>query len=141
MASGNNFQHFVSAQRDTFDDALTEVQNGRKTSHWMWFIFPQLGGLGSSEMSKKFAIRDLEEAAGYLNDEVTGPKLIQITSLLLLQNNKTAHDIFGSPDDMKLRSSMTLFSLLPDANPVFQQVLDKYFDGEKDPRTLELLAL
>jgi uncharacterized protein (DUF1810 family) len=141
MASHQNFQHFISAQENTFDTAFQEIKNGRKVSHWMWFIFPQLGGLGFSTMSAKYAIRDLGEAQEYLSNEITGKRLVEISSLLLSHKNKSAYDIFGSPDDMKLRSSMTLFSLVPGADLVFMHVLDRYFDGYKDPRTLELSGL
>ena len=105
----------------------------------MWFIFPQLDGLGSSEMAQKFAIHDLAEANAYFTDPVLGERLVSISKQLLAHKDKTAQEIFGSPDDIKLRSSMTLFSLVPSADVVFQEVLDIFYEGEKDPRTLELL--
>ncbi len=133
------FEHFYIAQKHNFTRAFSEIKDGRKTSHWMWFVFPQLAGLGSSEMAQKFAIRDIDEAALYLNDAVLGERLVSISRQLLVHNDKTAYEIFGSPDDMKLRSSMSLFSLVPDADPVFQEVLDLFYRGERDPKTLELL--
>lgn len=133
------FEHFYTAQKHNFARAFSEVKDGRKISHWMWFIFPQLAGLGSSEMARKYAIHNLTEAGAYLMDPVLGERLVSISKQLLAHNDKTSYEIFGSPDDMKLRSSMTLFSLLPDADPVFQEVLDVFYGGEKDPRTLALL--
>jgi len=106
----------------------------------MWFIFPQIGGLGFSETSRRYAIQGLQEAEEYLQDPLLADRLIRLCHLLLDQEGKTAHDIFGSPDDLKLRSSMTLFSAVKPSHPVFQQVLDKYFKGQKDPKTLELLG-
>ncbi len=106
----------------------------------MWYVFPQLAGLGVSEMNKKYAIHDLTEAGAYLADKVLGERLTSISKQLLSHRNKTAHEIFGSPDDRKLKSCMTLFSLVPGADPVFQEVLDEFFEGEKDPKTLELLG-
>ncbi len=105
----------------------------------MWFVFPQLAGLGFSEMTKKYALHDLAEASAYLADKVLGERLTSISKQLLSHKDKTAHEIFGSPDDRKLKSSMTLFSLVPGADPVFQEVLNVFFDGIKDPKTLELL--
>lgn len=137
--SNSSFQHFISAQESTYETAYREIQNGRKQSHWMWFIFPQVAGLGFSPMSEKYAIHSLDEAAAYLNNEITGKRLISISKLLLTHKNKSAHQIFGSPDDLKLRSSMTLFSMVPSADPVFDEVLKAYFKGIKDPKTLQLL--
>ena len=105
----------------------------------MWFIFPQIAGLGFSETSKFYAIKDILEAGLYLQHEVLGPRLIKISKELLRIEGKTANEIFGSPDDLKLKSSMTLFSCVPDSNPVFQQVLDKFFDGTKDENTLKII--
>ncbi len=133
------FEHFYTAQKHNFARAFSEIKDGRKNSHWMWFIFPQLAGLGSSEMAQKYAIHNIDEASTYLRDPILGERLVSISRQLLTQGDKTSHDIFGSPDDMKLRSSMTLFSLVPDADPVFQEVLDLFYQGESDPNTLELL--
>jgi uncharacterized protein (DUF1810 family) len=132
-------EHFYTAQKHNFARAFSEIKDGRKISHWMWFIFPQLTGLGSSEMAQHYAIRDVAEASAYLRDPVLGERLVSISKQLLAHRDKTAYEIFGSPDDMKLRSSMTLFSLVPGADLIFKEVLDVFYDGEKDPRTLELL--
>ncbi len=105
----------------------------------MWFTFPQLAGLGFSEMAQKFSLRDIDEAQSYLSDPVLGERLVSISRQLLAHGDKSATQIFGSPDDLKLRSSMTLFSLVPNANPVFQEVLNVFFDSEPDSRTIELL--
>ncbi len=107
-------------------------------SHWMWSIFPQLAGLGSSEMARRYAIYDIAQASSYLSNVVLGERLVSISKQLLAHKDKTAREIFGSPDDLKLRSSMTLFSLVPGSDAVFQEVLDVFYDGESDPRTLEL---
>lgn len=123
-----------------FKTAFQEIEQGRKSSHWMWFIFPQLAGLGSSEMARRYAIRDLQEAALFLGDASLGSRLVTISRLVAGITGKTAFEIFGSPDDMKLRSSMTLFSLVSGTDPVFRQVLDRYFGGEPDPLTLKLLG-
>lgn len=137
--SENDLQRFHRAQAGTFEAAFEELKKGRKQSHWMWFIFPQIRGLGFSETSRRYAIHDLQEAEEYLQDPLLADRLIRLCSLLLDLEGKTAHEIFGSPDDLKLRSSMTLFSSVRQPDPVFQQVLDKYFAGKKDPKTLELL--
>lgn len=133
------FEPFYTAQKHNFARAFSEVKDGRKISHWMWFIFPQLGGLGSSEMAKKFAIHDIKEAKSYLADPVLGERLVSISKELLAHADKSASEIFGTPDDLKLRSSMTLFNLLPNTDPVFQEVLNAFYNGEPDPRTLALL--
>ena len=106
----------------------------------MWYIFPQILGLGFSEMSKRYAIKDLDEAEAYINHPILGQRLIEICSELLKLQSNDAHEIFGSPDDMKLRSSMTLFAALPDAYPVFKSVIDKFFNGAMDGATLRLLG-
>lgn len=135
----NDLKRFLDAQEDDFEIALSEIRNGRKQSHWMWYIFPQIAGLGFSYTSKLFAIKDLSEAEDYLHHPVLGKRLIEISEALLEIEGKTAHQIFGSPDDLKLKSSMTLFATLNETNPVFQKVLDKYYDGAKDQKTLELI--
>ena len=136
----NALQRFYQAQEATYQRAFDEIRRGRKEGHWMWFIFPQILGLGYSETSRYYAIRDLGEAALYLQDEVLGKRLIAICGALLSLEDKTAHQIFGSPDDLKLKSSMTLFACVAGAHSVFQQVLDHFFEGKKDPRTLELIG-
>ena len=130
---------FLEAQNQVYLRALEEIRKGEKTSHWMWYIFPQIAGLGKSETAQFYAIRDLEEAAKYLRHPVLGRHLVEIASALLVHEGKTAREIFGVPDDMKLRSSMTLFAQVKDADPVFREVLFKYFGGHFDPLTLGLL--
>ncbi len=135
----NDLKRFLEAQANDYATALAEIQAGRKQSHWMWYIFPQMANLGFSATSKFYAIKDRSEAENYLAHPVLGARLIEISAALLEVKGKTANQIFGSPDDMKLKSSMTLFSALENTNPIFRQVLDKYFDGAKDRRTLELI--
>jgi uncharacterized protein (DUF1810 family) len=134
----NDLKRFLEAQETDFETALAEIRKGRKQSHWMWYIFPQIAGLGFSSTSKFYAIKDRGEAENYLAHPVLGKRLIEISNALLGVEGKTANQIFGSPDDVKLKSSMTLFGALDDTNPVFRKVLDKYFNGAKDQRTLEL---
>ena len=140
MKTGNNLQRFIDAQESTYERALTEIKNGRKESHWIWFIFPQLQGLGFSNTSKFYAIKDIKEAEEYLRHEVLGKRLINICEELMKLETRDANKVFGTPDDLKLKSSMTLFSLLENTNPVFEQVLKKFFNGAKDLRTLELMG-
>ena len=133
-------QRFLDAQQSTYQTALAEIQSGRKRSHWMWFVFPQIQGLGFSETARFYAIRDAGEAAAYLAHPVLGPRLETISRALLALDSTDAPRIFGSPDDMKLRSSMTLFGAVPGASAVFGQVLARFFGGQPDPATLALLA-
>ena len=141
MANGDpyNLERFVEAQRGTFDEACTELRRGRKTGHWIWFIFPQIAGLGFSAMSQRYAIQSLEEARAYLRHPVLGVRLREICAIVNGIEGKMAHEIFGSPDDMKLRSSMTLFAHATEDNTMFIEVLRKYFGGAEDARTLELI--
>jgi uncharacterized protein (DUF1810 family) len=131
---------FVEAQSGDYDRALAEIRNGRKRSHWMWYVFPQVAGLGFSGMSRRYAISSREEARAYLGHPLLGPRLEACFEAVLGVQGRTAHAIFGSPDDLKLRSSATLFAAVSEPGSVFQQVIDRYFDGEADGRTLELLA-
>lgn len=140
MATANNLNRFLEAQATTYQQALSEIKSGRKRSHWMWFIFPQLQGLGYSETARYYAIQDMEEARLYLQHSVLGPRLIEISEAMLQVEGKTASQILGSPDDLKLKSSMTLFAALPAAAPIFRAVLEKYYDGEEDEKTLQLLG-
>ena len=132
-------ERFIKAQNEDYKNALTEVTNGRKVSHWMWYIFPQIAGLGYSETSRYYAIRDTREAEQYLAHPVLGPRLLEICEALLALGTSDPRAVFGSPDDMKLRSSMTLFAALPNSNPVFEAVLEKFFSGKKDEKTLQLM--
>ena len=136
---GNNLERFINAQENDYDNALTEIVQGRKRSHWMWYIFPQVQSLGFSETSKFYAIKNLDEAMDYLKHPILGERLIRICNALIKNPGNDAHKIFGSPDDTKLKSSMTLFAELPGTDPVFQSVLDKFFNGTKDNKTIEIL--
>jgi len=140
MEEAPTLNRFIDAQANNYADALAEIQNGRKTSHWMWYVFPQLKSLGFSSTALFYGLKDLQEATDYLNHPLLGPRLIDIATAIVHIDGKTANQILGSPDDMKLRSSMTLFSLVPDTNPVFQAVLDKYYNSAPDPKTLALLG-
>lgn len=130
---------FLDAQNQMYLTALDEIQHARKKSHWMWFIFPQLKGLGRSSTAQFYGLRDLEEAVAYWEHPVLGPHLQEMCTALLALNATNANAIFGTPDDLKLRSCMTLFSKVPQGSPVFQKVLDRFFDGVPDARTLALL--
>jgi uncharacterized protein (DUF1810 family) len=131
---------FLAAQRDTYADALAEIRAGRKRSHWMWFMFPQIQGLGFSENARYYAIANADEARAYLTHPVLGPRLLEITGALLGVEGKSAHEILGSPDDMKLRSSATLFASILPPGSVFEQILTRFFSGQPDPETIRRLA-
>ena len=133
-----NLQRFVTAQQTCFEQVRSELRDGRKTSHWIWFVFPQIKGLGRSETSRKFAISSREEAQAYLNHPILGPRLLECTRLVTRLVGRSAVDIFGSPDDLKFRSCMTLFSVVSD-NKVFKDALNQYFGGEPDDLTIEIL--
>jgi uncharacterized protein (DUF1810 family) len=130
---------FVTAQEPVLDRVRAELRRGRKASHWMWFVFPQVAGLGSSPTAQHYAISGLDEARAYLAHPVLGPRLRECAELAAEVEAGSAADVFGYPDDLKLRSSMTLFARAAPDTPVFTAVLDRYFDGEPDPATLELL--
>lgn len=138
---GYNLERFISAQRSDYNTALAEIRDGRKRSHWMWYIFPQVRGLGMSGTAQYYAIRNLDEAKAYLEDPYLRGNLIEICEALLALDSNDAREIFGGIDSVKLRSSMTLFDCADPSIPVFRQVLDKYYSGEKDGRTLEILGL
>lgn len=139
MSDPHDLQRFVEAQDRVYARVVTELRAGRKTSHWMWFIFPQVTGLGSSPMAQRYAIDSLDEARAYLAHPVLGPRLRECTQLLLDANDVGISEILGYPDDLKFRSSMTLFATLDGAPPLFDAALAKYFGGQRDSRTLELL--
>lgn len=141
MAERFDLDRFVRAQEPVIAKVRAELKAGRKTSHWMWFIFPQLAGLGLSQRAQFYGIASLEEARAYLGHAVLGPRLVECTGLVNAVHGRTAHDIFGSPDDLKFRSSMTLFALADPDAPAFGVALGKYFEGRRDPRTLELLGV
>ncbi|MCO7221621.1 DUF1810 domain-containing protein [Klenkia sp. PcliD-1-E] len=132
-------QRFVDAQDPVWDDVLAELRAGRKRTHWMWFVFPQLAGLGRSATAQHYAIADLAEAQAYLAHPVLGARLRQACDLLLEHGDRTAHEVFGSPDDLKLRSSMTLFAAADPVEPRFPAVLTQWYDGPDDA-TVRLLG-
>ena len=135
-----DLQRFVDAQEHVYDTVLDELRNGRKRSHWIWFVFPQLQGLGHSPTAVRFGISSLEEARAYLAHPVLGPRLRECTRQVALIEGRSADDIFGWPDNLKVRSSMTLFTRATDDNAEFRAVLDKFYSGEVDPATVELLS-
>lgn len=139
MTKRYDLQRFVDAQEPVYAQVLAELGRGRKSSHWMWFIFPQLRGLGSSPMAQLYGISGREEAAAYAGHTILGVRLRECTRLVLNVEDRTAHEIFGSPDDLKFRSSMTLFSLTANEPDVYLEALEKYFGGEKDPLTVARL--
>ena len=138
--SGSDLQRFVDAQDDVWPDVEAELRAGRKTSHWMWFVFPQLAGLGSSEMARHYAIADLDEARAYLAHPVLGERLQTCHGWLAGHADTSAETILGGVDAAKLRSSATLFREATSDNAVFRRTLELFFDGEPDARTIELLA-
>ena len=138
MNSVVDLERFVTAQQTSYERALAEIKNGRKESHWMWYIFPQIQGLGFSETARRYAIINLKEAEAFLTHPVLGERLIRISNELLKIKSNNALEVFGSPDHLKLKSSMTLFAHL-NMNPVFNAVLDKFFKGETDERTLSII--
>ena len=133
-----DLKRFVSAQEEVYDRVLAELRNGDKQSHWMWYIFPQLDGLAHSTTSKYYAIKSREEAIAYLNHPILGTRLRECADIILAIEGKTVSEIFGYPDNLKLKSSMTLFSNAT-TDSIFARVLDKYFQGERDEKTLQLL--
>jgi uncharacterized protein (DUF1810 family) len=139
MDDRHDLQRFVDAQDRVYSRVVTELRAGRKTSHWMWFIFPQLAGLGSSPMAQKYAINSAKEARAYLGHPVLGTRLRECTQLVLDARGHDITAILGYPDDLKFRSSMTLFATLEEPPPLFDAALQQYFRGEPDARTLEIL--
>jgi len=136
-----DLERFVAAQNagNTSARAVDELRRGRKTSHWMWFVFPQIAGLGETTTSRRYAISSLEEARAYLQHPVLGPRLRECAAIVVASAAPSAQEIFGGIDTLKLRSSMTLFLRADPADPVFQRILDRYFDGHPDPATDRLL--
>ena len=139
MSDPYDLRRFVETQATIYDGALAELRRGRKASHWMWFIFPQIAGLGVSATSQHYSISCLDEARAYLAEPVLGPRLIECISAVNAVEGCSAHEIFGPPDDLKFRSSLTLFAAAAPDIPVFGEALAKYFDGEPDPLTLAKL--
>lgn len=138
MNEKGNLQRFLEAQETTYATALAELKNGRKRTHWMWFIFPQIQGLGFSATSRFYGIQSAREAEAYLNDDVLGARLLEVCEALLELESTDALKVLGSPDDIKLKSCMTLFATL-NRSPVFEAVLAKFFNGEMDQATLNIL--
>jgi uncharacterized protein (DUF1810 family) len=137
----HNLNRFVEAQQGDYERALAEIRSGRKRSHWMWYIFPQLDGLGYSPTARHYAIKSLAEADAYLRHPVLGPRLVEIAEAALGIEGRSATEVFGSPDDLKLRSCATLFARVAPAGSVFERLLEKYFGGQPDARTLQLLGV
>lgn len=134
-----NLARFIEAQEPVYSQALAELRAGHKRSHWMWFVFPQIQGLGSSAMAQRYAIASGDEAAAYLAHPVLGKRLRECAGIVAALDALSAHDIFGHPDDLKFHSSMTLFADVAPDEAVFQDCIDKYFDGAPDPETLARL--
>jgi uncharacterized protein (DUF1810 family) len=134
-----DLERFLSAQAAIYLGVLAELRSGRKRTHWMWFIFPQIEGLGHSATAMHYAIKSIDEARAYLNHPVLGPRLRECAEAVLAVEGRTASEIFQYPDDLKLRSSMTLFAAVAEPGSVFVRVLEKYFAGKQDERTLQLL--
>lgn len=134
-----DLNRFVQAQEEIYSRALAEINRGRKQSHWMWFVFPQIDGLGYSSTARFYAIKSRDEAQAYLTHPLLGKRLFECSEALLKIKAKSAEEIFGYPDDLKLRSCMTLFASISEAGSVFSRVLDQYYGGQADPQTLALL--
>lgn len=139
MSDPHDLQRFLDAQRGVHDAALAELRRGRKTSHWMWFVFPQVAGLGRSAMAQRYAIASLDEARAYLDHPVLGPRLVAAVEAVNALEGRSAHQIFGAPDDLKFQSSLTLFEQAASAPEVFATALDRYYAGQRDERTLAAL--
>jgi uncharacterized protein (DUF1810 family) len=137
----HDLDRFVSAQADDYGRALAEIKAGRKRSHWMWYIFPQVEGLGFSSMSRRYSIKSLDEARAYLDHPVLGRRLVECAAAALGVEGRSAYEIFGSPDDMKLKSCATLFACVTPADSVFARLLDRFYAGERDGKTLQLLGI
>jgi uncharacterized protein (DUF1810 family) len=139
MDDPHDLERYVRAQEPVFAQVCAELAAGRKQSHWMWFIFPQIAGLGHSVMAQRYAISSYAEARAYLEHPILGPRLRECTRLVLAVDRKSAYEILGSPDDMKFRSSLTLFSYATADNQIFRDALQKYFDGDEDTLTIARL--
>jgi uncharacterized protein (DUF1810 family) len=135
-----DLNRFISAQEGVYERALAELRSGLKRSHWMWYIFPQIEGLGHSPTTRQYSIKSLEEARQYLAHPVLGARLVECAEAVLAVQGQSASDIFGHPDDWKLQSSLTLFKLVAGPGSVFERVLDKYYQGKQDSRTLQIVG-
>ncbi len=136
-----DLNRFLSAQEGVYGRVLAELRGGLKRTHWMWYIFPQIDGLGHSPTTRHYAIKSLEEARRYLAHPVLGARLVECAESVLAVQGLSASDVFGHPDDMKLQSSMTLFALVAEPGSVFERVLEKYFQGKRDTGTLQILGI
>ena len=136
----HDLKRFLGAQEGVYERALSELRAGRKRTHWMWYIFPQIGGLGMSETAKRYSIKSIEEAREYLEHPVLGPRLLRCAEAMLALEGRSVSEIFGSPDDLKLRSCMTLFARVAEPGSVFVRVLEKYYKGVQDEKTLSILG-
>ena len=141
MDDPHDLNRFVEAQEHDYERALSEIGSGQKRTHWMWYVFPQVDGLGSSPISKRFSINGVEEAKAYLDHPVLGPRLLECAEAVVAVQGRSASEIFGSPDDLKLRSSATLFASVSPPGSVFDRLLAKYYAGARDGKTLQLLDL
>lgn len=139
MNDPHNLKRFVEAQNPLYNRVCSELREGQKTGHWMWFIFPQLRGLGRSYMANEYGISSKEEAVAYLQHPILGERVRECTRLVNSVQGRSANEIFGYPDDLKFRSSMSLFAIVAPQDQVFKHALEKYFDGEPDSLTLQLL--
>lgn len=135
-----HLNRFIEAQEKIYPQVLKELRNGKKTSHWMWFIFPQIEGLGHSSTAKYYSIKSIEAAKEYLEHPILGKRLLECSNILLHIDGKTANEIFGYPDDLKLRSCMTLFNYIAPGEKVFTTVIEKYFTGKEDEKTASILV-
>jgi uncharacterized protein (DUF1810 family) len=136
-----DLNRFVQAQEEDYAQAFAEIRSGRKRSHWMWYVFPQFDGLGHNAMSKRYSIKSVAEAQAFLRHPTLGPRLVECCEAALGVEGRSAHEIFGSPDDFKLRSCATLFARVSPGGSVFDRLLDKYFEGARDDRTLRLMGV
>ena len=134
-----NLSRFIEAQETTYKGAMLELARGRKDSHWTWYIFPQIDGLGNSETTKIYSIKSLEEGRAYLEHSLLGQRLVESCEILLTLKDKSINEVMGFPDDLKLLSSMTLFETFSESNSVFTRIIEVYFDGERDEATLEII--
>ena len=134
-----NLNRFIEAQMATYEGAMLELARGRKESHWIWYIFPQIEGLGKSDIAKLYSIKSLEEGRAYLKHPLLGPRLTEACEILLSLNDVSMDEVMGFPDDLKLLSSMTLFEVLSDSNSIFTKIIEVYFDGERDKSSLAII--
>ena len=141
MTDKFNLNRFIDAQENIYESALNEIKRGNKSSHWMWYVFPQYKGLGYSSTSRKYAITCIEEASMYFNHPILGRRLIEITNAFLNIENKSAYEILGDPDYLKMKSCMTLFNSIQDGSEVFSKVINKYYLGSECPRTISQIKL